>query len=91
MRENRASVSQDEFAEKRALQRLRYKRRRQFLIENGIVPDRRPGRPRKYEPLEALQVQQQQKKESYQRSAQQIREEFARRALLGQCVRSSVE
>jgi hypothetical protein len=77
------SESQRENAEKRERQRLKYKRRRQFLIENGVAPDRGPGRPRKYDPAEALLVQQQQKKESYQRSREQIRAELARRGMLG--------
>ena len=57
-----------------------YMKRRNWLIAEGFMPDRKPGRPRIYEPDEALRVIKRQKRESYQRTQQHIREEQARRA-----------
>ena len=57
-----------------------YMKRRLWLIAEGILPDRKRGRPRIYEPDEALRVAKRQKQESYCRTRQKIREELARRA-----------
>jgi hypothetical protein len=68
--------------DKRAVRRQQYKQRREQLIEMGILPDRKPGRPRIYDPDTSVAVAKQQKLESQRRTAQHIREELARRALV---------
>ena len=57
-----------------------YMKRRLWLIAEGILPDRKQGRPRIYEPDEALRVAKRQKHESYCRTRQKTCEELARRA-----------
>ena len=71
----------------------RYRMRRQLLIEQGILLDRKPGRPRIYAPEEAVLVARKQKRESYFRMREQIRHELVRRGLtsIDQLARSTAE
>ena len=57
-----------------------YTRRRRELVDAGILPDRKAGRPRIYEQEEAVRVAREQRRQSYLRTAEHIRTQLALRA-----------
>jgi hypothetical protein len=58
-----------------------YRERRQKLADLGVLPLRKPGRPRLRPPEEALEHAKWQKRESQRRTMERIREGLARLAL----------
>jgi hypothetical protein len=68
-------VHNEELLERR---RTRYMTQRRELIELGILPDRKVGRPRLRPPEEALAVAKQQKRESMMRTREMVRVGLAR-------------
>ena len=69
---------QERNAKHLARRRARYAEQRRKLDELGILPARKPGRPRLRSPEEAAEVARRQKTESLRRTRQLIRDGLAR-------------